>query len=162
MNKFINRSCGFTLIELMIVVTVAAILMAVGYPAYQQYVIKARRTDAGANLLELTQHMERFFTETGSYCEVTGTTPSSACATSHTLPYTQSPKEGSAKFYNIALSNDTSNTFTLTATPTGTQTSDTDCGALSINAAGVKCIKGGASCSNNASASVQQAVRDCW
>lgn len=156
MIKTNNRNGGFTLIELMIVITIAAILMAVGYPAYKQYITKARRTDAGANLLELSQYMERFFTENGRYDQDTG-------GTAVSLPYSKSPKEGTATFYNISLSSVSSTAFTLQAAPTGDQAaSDTDCGTLSINSTGVKCIKGGASCSNNASASVQQTVRDCW
>jgi type IV pilus assembly protein PilE len=155
MKKTIHKSRGFTLIELMIVLTIAAILMAVGYPAYKQYITKARRVDAGANLLELAQYMERFFTENGRYDQDTG-------GTAVSLPYNKSPKEGTTTFYNITMPAVSSTAFTLQATPTGDQASDTECGALTINSTGVKCIKAGASCSNNASASVQQAVRDCW
>ncbi len=151
----LKKTRGFTLIELMIVVLIASIIMAVGYPSYKRYVIKARRVDAGSNLLEISQYMERFFTENGRYNQDTG-------GTAFSLPFTKSPKDGTTTFYNISTTALTATAYTLQASPTGDQASDTDCGALTLNSVGVKCISGGAKCSNNASASIQEEVNDCW
>lgn len=153
MTKFKHN--GFTLIELMIVLVIASILLAVGYPSYKGYVIKARRTDATANLLELSQYMERFFTENARYDQDTG-------GTANSLPYNKSPKDGTTTFYTISTTALTQTAFTLQATPVGDQVADADCGALTFNSTGVKCINGGASCSDNASASVQEDVNECW
>lgn len=61
------RYSGFTLIELMIVVTIAAILFAVAVPTYQSQVRHSRRTDAKTALLDLAVREEKFLTLNNSY-----------------------------------------------------------------------------------------------
>jgi len=153
-----NNAYGFTLIELMIVVTIIGILAAIAYPSYNNYVTKSRRVDATGDLLELSQYMERFFTENGRYDQDTGST----ALTIDTLPFKKSPNEGSSTFYNISFTaGPTPTSYTLSASPAGAQaTNDTDCAVLSYNSVAVKCIKSGASCSNVEAQ--QAAVGDCW
>jgi len=148
MNK--KHMPGFTLIELMIVVAIVAIIASIAYPSYQTYVTKTHRANSAASLLELSQFMEKLFTETGVY---TGTA----------LPFTQSPNDGSSAKYNIAVAR-TATAYTLTATPAGAQANnDANCGALTINSIGVKCINNSTTqCSNSTTASVTEAVADCW
>lgn len=50
MLKFINRSEGFTLIELMIVILIIAILIAIAVPVFLAQQTKARRSTCQANL----------------------------------------------------------------------------------------------------------------
>ncbi|MFP4294727.1 MAG: type IV pilin protein [Halothiobacillaceae bacterium] len=102
---------GFTLIELMIVVVVIAILTAIAYPSYQEYVRKAERADAQATLLEAAQFMERWYTTNNRYDEdVDGEDVA--------LPANlqQSPEDGDAK-YNISLESVERNSYELHATP---------------------------------------------
>lgn len=60
-----NRSKGFTLIEVMIVVVVIGILAAIAIPSYQDYVRKAKLADAKAEILKaatkLQQHKARSY-----------------------------------------------------------------------------------------------------
>ncbi|NHZ82804.1 prepilin-type N-terminal cleavage/methylation domain-containing protein [Massilia sp. CCM 8695] len=62
-----KRSQGFTLIETMIVMTIVVVLAALAYPGYQDFIIKARRAEAQAVLLELMQKQERYFTQHNRY-----------------------------------------------------------------------------------------------
>lgn len=55
-------AAGFTLIELLVTVAIAGILAAVAYPAFQDHVVRSRRTEAQAALQRLMQQEERYFT----------------------------------------------------------------------------------------------------
>lgn len=76
------RGRGFTLIELMVAVAVVAILAAIAYPSYTDYVRRGQLVDA-TNLLSTFQvNMERHFQDNRTYETVTvgGTTFTTPCA----------------------------------------------------------------------------------
>lgn len=127
------RTAGFTLIELMIVVAIIAIIAAIALPSYQEYVRRAHRTDAQAALMELSQFMERHYTQHQSYQGAT-------------LPFNTSPKSGQT-FYNLSLeaANTGANRYELSATPQSMMTQDS-CGRMTLNHLGVKTAAGGAAC----------------
>lgn len=58
---------GFTLIELMIVITIIGILAAISIPAYIGQQTRAARTEAYKNLEALRLFEEQFFAENASY-----------------------------------------------------------------------------------------------
>lgn len=123
-------SRGFTLMELMVVVAVISIISAIAYPSYQEHVRKARRADAQASLMELSQFMERYYTANGRY-----TTSENAAVD---LPFTAAPKDGATKYYDLAFSGNPSATaYVLGATPKGAMSNDS-CGTLTLSSAGVK------------------------
>ena len=125
-----NKQKGFTLIELLIVMMIVAILAAVALPAYDDHVRKTRRTQAKADMLELSQMLEREFTLSRSYAGFDWST------------FTTSPFTGTA-YYNIEIDPQTATTFTITAIPTGTQVKDNaKCGTLSLNQLGTKTATG--------------------
>ena len=123
----IKSNKGFTLMELMIVLVIIGLLAGIGYPSYLDSAKKSRRSAAQADLSELAQYMERFYTENYAYDEDRG-------GVAVSLPFTESPKEGGSKYYDITLVRNPT-TFTLTATPKGAQADD---GILTLNQVGVR------------------------
>ena len=62
-----RRQSGVTLLELMIVVVVIAILTAIAFPNYRDFVDRAKRNEAKALLLEIAQNQERFYLQNSTY-----------------------------------------------------------------------------------------------
>ena len=62
-----RRYKGFTLIELMITLVIAAVLTAVAIPNYQQYVQRARRVEARAALENGMSAVQKFYIQNGRY-----------------------------------------------------------------------------------------------
>ncbi len=86
---------GFTLIEVMIVVVIMGILASIAYPAYQDYMIRAKLTEATSALSQYRIRMEQYFQDNRRYSSVAngaicGITPPSAtnfsliCASTNT------------------------------------------------------------------------------
>ena len=62
-----RRSAGFTLIETMVTVGIAAVLSSVAYPSLEGQVMRARRSDALVALLQAQLAQERFRANNASY-----------------------------------------------------------------------------------------------
>jgi prepilin-type N-terminal cleavage/methylation domain-containing protein len=66
-----NRSRGFTLIELMIVVAIIGVLAAVAIPSFRNYQLSSKRTEAYANLSALAKAQKSYFAEFDDFVPVT-------------------------------------------------------------------------------------------
>ncbi|PWF47917.1 type IV pilin protein [Massilia glaciei] len=62
-----ERSAGFTLVEILVTLLVVAVLAAMAYPSYVGYITKARRIEAQIALLDLMQQQERHYSQHNSY-----------------------------------------------------------------------------------------------
>ena len=134
---------GFTLIELMIAVTVVGVLAAIAYPSYQGSVRRSNRAEVKGILMETAQFLERNYTVANRYDQ-------DSAGTAIVLPFATSPKPGSgAAKYNITVAYGAApaQTFPLSATPTGTMTGDA-CGTFTLTNTGAQGSAG--------------TVEDCW
>lgn len=64
-----QKTQGFSLIELMIVVAIVAILAAVAVPSYQSFVQEGRRAEGVALALDIASRQERYFTQSANYTD---------------------------------------------------------------------------------------------
>jgi len=127
-------SAGFTLIELMIVVAIVAILMAIAVPSYRQHVVRSNRAAAETFMLEVANRQERFLLDNRRYAAslaALGMSAGSDVSPNYTVTVTDSG--------GVGLS------YTITATPIGSQVSDTECGVLTLDNQGSKTAAGGGS-----------------
>src|ERR1700729_2415444 len=62
-----RRSAGFTLVELMIALTIIAVLASIAVPMYSKQVQKSRRVDARTAVLDLAGREERYLSLAGGY-----------------------------------------------------------------------------------------------
>ncbi len=127
-----GESAGFTLIEILIVVAILGILAAIAVPAYQDSVRKSRRSDAQGALTSFANAMERHYTTNNTY---RGAAAGGADTGAPDIFPTQTPIDGSTKFYNLTIQAATNTTFTLRATPIGGQVGD---GIMELTNTGVR------------------------
>lgn len=120
---FYPQADGMTLIELIIVVSVVAILMSLAVPAYTHHSLRVHRSEAIRLLLQASICQERIYASNGNY-DTSRCTPNSDFKR-YQLGY-QSP-------------NTQSQSYTAVATPIGAQTADA-CGYLSLDQSGFRGI----------------------
>ena len=132
-----NRSRGFTLIEVMIVVVVLAILMAVAYPSYQDHLRKGRRADAQTFMTEVANRQNQVLLDARNYV-VNIADMSAANGLNITTPATVS------RFYVVSVGPAAVTvppSFTITATPVA-GTSQVSDGVLTLTHEGAKTRNG--------------------
>ncbi|WP_370599955.1 type IV pilin protein [Pseudomonas nitroreducens] len=65
------RSRGFTLIELMVVAAIVAILAAIAYPSYQQYIVRGKRSAAQAQMMDIANREQQYLLANRAYADKT-------------------------------------------------------------------------------------------
>ncbi len=139
MNKFLHkkRASGFTLIELMITVTIIGIVAAIAYPSYNQHILKTHRFEGKDLLAQAVMNQERFFASNNTYTTVIG---------AGGLGYTGAPPTSEHGYYSIAIDAPTAGAagcpiascYSMTITAIGTQATDAHCATLTQTSTGRK------------------------
>jgi type IV pilus assembly protein PilE len=129
MNRLnLKRAGAFTIIELMIVVIIIAILVALAYPSYIDYVRKAKRGEAQQLLLNWAINQEIWRSNNPAY------------AGTGDLDF---PSHEDYTFGFVGDAEPDATTYNLEAKASGDQAKDaardgTPCATLSLNESGVK------------------------
>lgn len=66
-TRYLKRSSGFTLIELMIVVAIIGILATIAVPSYRQSVVKAREAVLRQDLFTMRDLLDQYRADKGKY-----------------------------------------------------------------------------------------------
>jgi type IV pilus assembly protein PilE len=151
---------GVTLMELLVTMVIVGVIAAIAIPSYQNYSLKAHRTEAKSALLDMASLEERFFSTNQFYSGNASDLGYPAAA--NTLPYAF----GSG-YYRItaitplgatiptATTPGTPATYSITVTYYGNQTKDTACQTFTITSAGQQTATDSANASS-------PATTDCW
>jgi len=124
-------------IELMIVLAVLSIIVAIGYPSYQEHVKKSRRAEGMGQLLELADRMERAYSDRGTY------------PTDISEVYVATTTGG---LYSLSIVTANNISFIVSATPTSVKNQDDDkCNTFILSSLGEKSVSGGS-----------LGTTDCW
>jgi len=120
---------GFTLIELMVTVVVIGIIAAIAYPAYTSSVTKSHRASAKAQMAEVAQRQQQY------YSERQGAATYTATLTDLNFPAGTLYSESKGHTITVAAGSDgIATSYVITATPVKT---DSQCGNLTLNHLGV-------------------------
>src|SRR5210317_854766 len=97
-TRNLSKKQGFTIIELMIVLVIVAILLALAYPSYVDYVRKGKRGEAQQILMNAAVNLEIYRSNNPDY-------DNQAVV----------PADGSVDNYNFTLTGANANSYLLTA-----------------------------------------------
>jgi type IV pilus assembly protein PilE len=115
---------GFTLIELMVTVAIVAILAAIAYPSYRNYVLRGQVVSATNGLSEVSANMERYFQDNRKYTAVGAFTPPCATSVNYGSFAVSCPTVLTDTTFTLtAVGSGSTNGFTYTLDQAGTQTS---------------------------------------
>lgn len=124
---------GFSLVELMVTVSIVGIIAAIAIPSYRAHIRTGNRANAAGFMIDCASKLERFYTQNMTY---SGMTIAAQCPV---------PANVSSAYTIAFAAAPTATAYTLTATPTSNQSAD-KCSTLSLTSAGAKSASGTGNC----------------
>ena len=130
-----SRSRGFSLLELMIVVSIVAVLAMIAIPSYSSYIKKANRSSASQIMLNIQSREEQYMLDARAYTSALNATGLNIVHDG----WTCSAASCVNNFYTVtvAVVAGTPPTYTITATPKAGTSAVSD-GILTLTNAGVR------------------------
>ena len=130
-----KRGTGFSLIELIVAVSIVGILSSIAYSSYRNYVIRASRGAAQTELLQLANQQEKIYLNSNSYA--VSITAAYNGRSDGGLGKTSGTTSDSKYTLSITPTAGPTQTFTITATPVAGKTQAAD-GNISIASDGTR------------------------
>ena len=112
-----TKAAGFSLIEVVIAVAIIAVLAAIIYPTYRSSVLRSQRSDAINTLQRIKAAEEKYRSSNTSYGSLSSVWGS-----------TSTPQN----LYDLAITNISATSYTITATAKGGQANDTGCTTITL------------------------------
>ncbi|MEO8060121.1 MAG: type IV pilin protein [Burkholderiales bacterium] len=140
-----RASRGFTLIEILIALSMAGVLSSVAVPTFQGQLQKARRTDALVTMMQVQLAQSRWRANGSGYV---------------TLAQIGVANVSSAGHYAIALTTDNDNEYEVRAAATGAQAGDTACRNMVLRVTGANVVHASGADASAANPAAQN--RKCW
>ena len=140
-----RASAGFTLIEMMIVVSITGVLSSIAYPSFTGQVQKVRRTDAVVAAMQVQWAQERWRANNPAYGSLAQIGISAASPAGH---------------YTLQVIGPDASRYEVLATATGAQSRDTNCAFLKLSMLGANTVYASGPDANTGNATA--ANRQCW
>lgn len=139
---FVKRETGFSLVEILIVITIVAILAAVAVPSYTEHVRKQKRNFSKVQLHDVINRQNQYLADNRQYATNLTLLGYASSTYGITANGTYVAADSAEAIYTIGLSNTSAYAYTVVATPVNGQTSDSACGTLSITSGGAYSASG--------------------
>ncbi len=141
--------CGFTLIELMVVIAIVAVLVTVAYPSYTDYITRSKRATAKSFLVRLADQQEHFFLDNKRYAIDLNELGYGNAFITIDRQGNSIPALAADRIYAAGVINVTATSYLALAVPQlGQAINDTECANMMLDQAGFRSNSG--------------AGTDCW
>ena len=133
-----HNKVGFSLIELMIALAIVGILTGIALPAYQQQIVKTRRTLAKGELMAVVARQEQYYINNKQYASTLDLLGYAANPFAMDASGNDIGASEAGRIYRIELESVSPRSFSVRAIPQLNQRKDKHCGTLTLTSTGVK------------------------